>query len=570
MPTEKGGIRRLIGGRWAVSLRAYLLLAPIAILWMVLSVPEAFLGSSSEVAVGVVVGVVTYLGAGAVQWLASVTVLRNRATSPVPVLLVFLVGGISWAARSALLVVYLDLSGAPSEAQPVVRVASGFVLGAVMVTTTAWGFALLDDFQRSRERLLKDLVAEEVRGEQAHLYLDVMRKAVQEEARVGVQESLAGLPAGQTHAATSASLDELARRMSRDLPRNLWQDARKDRSLSPRLVLAMVLKRPFAVWPLVVGWVLGVLVIGRFWGWTTAMLILLVPVMWGVAVSWLGNRVTGSFPRWGAITYLLSLSLLGLGGVITTAVSRAALPARIDSPDFGLLVGVSLVVFVALGGLLRAVNVAEAQVMTDLQNSISQAEIRAATLEREETRLRQDIAAHLHSTVGANLTAASMRLKQAIKDEDADSATRALSEVQRLVEIDFAVIDRERSRDVATLLNDVIESWVGLVTITLHVDVADTLNVGVMRAVHDVVNEGVSNAVRHGDARNIHIEVREVPARLVISIDDDGVFREVVTSGLGSRIFDDSAPGAWSRTPNQRGGSTLRVALTTLRNPQAT
>lgn len=570
MRTSWGRVGHLIGGRWAVSLRGYLLLAPIAIVWMILSVPEAFLGSWQHIGVGALVGVATYAATGVVQWIASVSLLRQRHISPVPVVVVVCVGGLSWAARSGLLVLYLEATGSVSQAQPIVRLVTGFGLGAVVVPVTAWGLGSLELFRRERDRLLDELVAVEIRGAQSDIYLGAMRQAVREEVQGGVQRSLAEVPRGFGPHDWREAVDALARQMSQDLPRTLWQEARSKTSVSLGLIGAMIVKRPFSFWPLVVGWCLGVLLTSRYWGWLAAMALILIPVAWGALVAWVGNRVLAEGPRWAGAAYPGFLVALGLGGPLTSVAAPVLLPTVSEDPDFGLLISLSLVIFMSLGGVIRASNVAEAHVMEDLHASISQTEVRANVLEREEVRLRQEIATHLHSTLGANLTAASMRLKQAISMGQVDAAFSAFSEVRRLIEIDLAAIQVDESADIEALLAAIVDSWLGLVAITYEVTAAAPVHSGVMRALNDVVGEGVTNAVRHGAARNVHVRVNETVQGLLITVNDDGVFSALSTPGLGSRIMDRVAPGSWHRTRNSQGGTSLEVLLRASLSPPPT
>ena len=98
---EKKQLRQLIGGRYAVSWQGYLVMWPFSVIFIVTTTP-AF-SSPNRWLEGVLVSTAAYLAVGAILWLASITVLRNRREHAAPIALVALVGGVAWMARSAVL-----------------------------------------------------------------------------------------------------------------------------------------------------------------------------------------------------------------------------------------------------------------------------------------------------------------------------------------------------------------------------------------------------------------------------------------------------------------------------------
>lgn len=548
-------LRGLIGGRWAISLTGYLLLAPISVVWIFTTVPEAFMRADGWL-LGLLVAVTSYLVTGAILWLAARTVFKHRAIRPVPIVAVATVGALAWGARSGYLGLFLDVLDLPSQATPVTRIVTGSLLGAVIVPGTAWGLALLDDFRSTRARLLDEFVAQEMRAENSATYIYAMRQAVLSEVNDAVDREFQRVSDNDDE--LPAAVDQLAQRMARDLPRELWTYASEAATLTPALIMRTTARRPLAVGPAIPMALLGLLIVVRFLPWTTTVVSMGAAVLWTFAVVLVVNR----WARRSRTLTPLVLGTLGVlaSGVVFGAVLNVVSPASSGAVAFGVMVSATFAVFVVGGGLAHAVNVAEKSVLSALTESISQAEIQAATLDREEARLRREIATTLHGTVGANLTAASMRLRSAIFDGNTIVAVNALHEARQLVDQELSAIHLDAGADPAALIDHIAEAWTGLVTIRGEVSVTEPLEPVTMRALDDVITEGVNNAVRHARARNILIRVLANDTNVLVEIIDDGHRTPGPQPGLGSRILDQLAPGSWSLTASAS-GSTLAVEL---------
>jgi anti-sigma regulatory factor (Ser/Thr protein kinase) len=97
----------------------------------------------------------------------------------------------------------------------------------------------------------------------------------------------------------------------------------------------------------------------------------------------------------------------------------------------------------------------------------------------------------------------------------------------------------------------------------------DTLGVSEQFAgsVQAILMEAVNNAVRHGKASWVTIEVSETPRSLELQIDSNSEpFSEHPQQGLGSKSLDRFAPGSWSWQFIERAGASpflrLKVSLT--------
>ena len=81
-------------------------------------------------------------------------------------------------------------------------------------------------------------------------------------------------------------------------------------------------------------------------------------------------------------------------------------------------------------------------------------------------------------------------------------------------------------------------------------------------AVVRVIEEGVSNAYRHGGASQVHVEVMREAGYLRVQVSDDGSGIDHTSKpGLGSAVLESLAPSAWSLRRSDDGCTILEVQL---------
>ena len=568
MVAERTPLRELIGGRWAVSWQGYLTVWPISVLFIMFTTP-AF-APSSQWLTGVLVSTAAYLASGAILWLGSVTVLRDRRTKPVPIVLVALVGGIAWMARSATLKFYLDFQDLPSQAALGERLAYGFVLGAAMVPLTAWMMASVAGFSERRRHLVDELVREELKTQRLATYVETMRQGIVDRVQATVTQAAesAELSEGTTTPTQGIkALDSVSQEAARELSTNLWQQARRSASVNLLLLIRSgAMSQPFNYWTIVPVFVFAVPVLTRIWPLGIALVVATVALVYALLVSLVANRLAPRLSANGALLlYVVAVGLLMGSGVLVHYVIAALGDGAPTGNSIPWITAVAVGVVYPLGGPLTRIAASQDETLDRLRASISQQEITNAALKREEERIRREIATALHGSWSGNLTAASMRLQQAIEDGDKEAANEALFEARRLIDIDIASAARRESSDLDAIVATLAAAWDGLVEITATTNVTGDLSVALLATIEDVVTEGIHNAVRHGDASCIDITVESTGSKITITVADNGASAGPVIPGLGSQLFDSVAPKAWSRTFKSEAnnhGTVLTVQLT--------
>lgn len=569
MAAERTPLRELIGGRWAVSWQGNLLLYFISVIFIMFTEP-AF-AEPQHWLEGIAVSSLAYLAAVLVLGLASVTVLRNRRRSPVPIALVMVVGGIAWMARSAVLKWYLQMQDLPSQAGLGQRLVFGFLLGAAMVTITAWATASFADFYERRRQLVDELVRQELTTNRLVTYVEAMRQGVIDQVQSRVDQTAQGVPLARAAGDASPiegikALDLVSQEAARELSRSLWRTARLSARLDPRVIVrTTAMTRPFASWVLVPIAVFAVLVLARSWPLEAVAVIVGTTIGYAFVISVIANKLAPRLSPGEAVTsYIVALALLLASGALDLVVMRPWADEIAGSSTFPLLTSLYLGLVYPLAGPLIGIGSAQRAALDHLRMSISQQEITNAALQREEERIRREIATSLHGSWSGNLTAVSMRLQQAIDDGDKQAANEALFEARRLIDIDIASAARRESADLDAILTTLATAWDGLVDITTSTSITGEIAPAMLATIEDVVTEGINNAVRHGDASRIDITVESAGSTISITVADNGNPTGPATPGLGTQMLDSVAPGAWSRTFDPRHdhpGTVLSVQL---------
>ena len=570
MSPERTPLRALIGGRWAVSWQGYSLAWPWAVLFIFSTSPTVWAtGTLAERIIrGVIVGTLTYIPVGLVAWLASISIFRNRRITPIPIALVALVGGIAWTTRSLAMIGYLEIADIPSDATPSLRLLAGFIQGAFAFVLTAWLLAKLTSFHEERRRLIDTLVQEELVNEHLHERVRDLQARVLDQVRSAVDSAAQSLSRqGSVDTPTPHDVEALAqttKQISKDLARSLWDEAVETARVNPLTVVrSTVANRPFAYWALIPGALLGVLGLQIYWSMGVAVLAIFTLTLTALVISSIANFICPRLvPSRALAVYLVTVALL-----LSTAFVMYAFISLLDltpTGGSGLLwaVAVNYGIFFPLISAGAHIGRTQQDVLRQLRKSISQAEIDSHALSLEEAHLRRDLALALHGGLQADLTASTMRAQQAIDHGDVASAHRAIDEARNLIQQSWDLPDLTRT-DLRSTARTVVESWEGFVNIELDIAVAQEPSTRTIANIKEALLEGIGNAVRHGRAKNIAITITDHAGGLRITITDDGTGVTGSRIGLGSAIFDDIAPNAWSLTPTSTGGSTLTVDLTT-------
>ena len=566
---EKESLRALIGGRWAVSWQGFLMAWPFAVMFIFSSHPSTWISDDLATGLfkGLMLGTGTYLGVGAALWLFSITILRSRREKPVPVIVVVIVGGLAWIPRTLLLLAYMQWQGITSAFSPAELLALAFIQGAIAVPLAAWFLATIDRFYSRRRALLNDLVCQKVLAGELTESLQVTRTALLQGVQATVKQSMSQIDYGNESGLPSASgahaLQETSRTVSRALAHDLWRMAERGARLSPLAIIrSTATHRPFAYWGIIPIVILSLYVLPRFWPRPEAMLVTAVLAIYAVTVSVIANTLSQRInPRAALVTYGVAVFLL-----ICTAAVLDFMALILNLPTFsnnavGWLAALDFGVFYPLVGIAAHVGTAQEDVLVRLRQSISDTEIRNESLRNETERMYREVAVSLHGGLQGNLMAASMRLQQALDVGDEKSAHQAIADARALINLDLDADSYRTPADLPGFVESLTDAWSGLVNITTTINVHSDLPMGTIRAIQDVINEGINNAIRHGDAQTIDVRIAQDETQIVVTITDNGIGVSAHTNGMGLAMLDSIAPHAWSLDTLEARGAVLTVKL---------
>lgn len=148
----------------------------------------------------------------------------------------------------------------------------------------------------------------------------------------------------------------------------------------------------------------------------------------------------------------------------------------------------------------------------------------------------------LHGTVQSALTAALTRL-QTFSDSDPYQSSLVRSDLQRAEDALQTIPSGEI--DFALSIDELKEAWEGVCSLKVSVDMradrALKLNHGTAYCVHEIIKEAIGNAVRHGSATAVQVEVtRNEDDILDVKIQNNGTApRKSRKRGIGSRMLND-------------------------------
>jgi signal transduction histidine kinase len=166
--------------------------------------------------------------------------------------------------------------------------------------------------------------------------------------------------------------------------------------------------------------------------------------------------------------------------------------------------------------------------------------------------LSHEWAVYIHGKVLTRLAATSLKLDAAAKSNDVQAYNETVESLLALLSSPDADFE-EKSVDLQSEVVSRLDPWRGLLEINLHID-ADiaSLRNSRVRDIGQVIEELISNSIRHGRAQNIDLKVVRTGDQeiKIIAIDDSTVapLESQNRSGLGTRIFNLASDGRWSIT----------------------
>lgn len=294
-------------------------------------------------------------------------------------------------------------------------------------------------------------------------------------------------------------------------------------------------------------------------GWGRGLLMMTLGT--GLIAGVLGgaNFLMQRWPSHHAAIFILATIVLQMTGLLTFVVRQqwSSVPYTWVEYVIASLGGVILIVVTSGFGSVRS----HQQTMAELFRSAIDDDLRATlAASRQIAQLARESARILHGTIQTRLIACAVAIERASMTEDVAAYNTAMHEAHSaLMPVTW------RTPPEGTLREQVeraTELWSGLCAVEVSVDprLAE-MNGMVGRDASRIVEEGMNNAITHGEATTIAVNVQPCDGGILIEVHDDGSGPTGDAPGLGSALFD-SLCQDWKL--EARGtGSTLRAVMST-------
>ena len=164
----------------------------------------------------------------------------------------------------------------------------------------------------------------------------------------------------------------------------------------------------------------------------------------------------------------------------------------------------------------------------------------APVSEADLTAVRDiDLARYLHGELQAGLIATSLLLQRASKTGDTDLARHALRSAANILRQDHARISQSRISSPQARLEKISTGWRGIAEVRIDLNWIDHLETSVQNDVIALIDEGVSNAIRHAKASVISVSGTREEGIVHLEISSDGSGMTEQTPGLGTKLFNE-------------------------------
>lgn len=181
----------------------------------------------------------------------------------------------------------------------------------------------------------------------------------------------------------------------------------------------------------------------------------------------------------------------------------------------------------------------------------------AATLTSK--KLSSEFASYLHNTLQSELTNLALTLERAAeKTESHDQELRERLDrlSQRSIGSDFTT----RSHKPADRLRKVIQAWSGIIDVQFDANKLELVSTGKMSFFAELIEESISNAVRHAEASWIRIDCREIGAGCLVEITNPSPMSSTGAKSLGTTWLQANAQ-EFSVSEDQAGNRVTQVLL---------
>ena len=570
-------LRERIGGRWAIAWQAYLITAGLGL--FALLAGESSTTTTGSVAVSwIALWLLASVALGALLLAANVSVFRNRRVHPVAVGWVIAFDGLCGIVFSLVVGIGAQTLALPTNQSILERCVLNVLYAIWWGPALSYFFDYREQAAITRRQLIADSVALELARMQQSEILDRIRTEINEEigaelnpAREHVEAllNITTAPDGSTLPVSREEWESVSNLLLgtadnsvRPLSKRLWQRTEERYPKTPwwSLVVNIVRYQPFRPFAYALIDLFGTLVVQmKVFGVARGILLLLAGLAITIPVGLLANVLMRRRPGWHAAIFMAG-SLLILTSVLVRAELREVwIPGSASIPWQLTQMIASLIVTFATSGF-GAWRDKENELRSNVRADIQHDQVESIARSRQVASLARETAQSLHGSVQTRLVTCAMVIEQAAASEDESTLNLALTEA--LSALGAPATPSLTTSSLSSEVARKVSLWEGFCTFDVQIDSMASLRLqGDAPAVGRVVEEAIANAIRHGKATHIDIDVTaDAHQALHVVVSDNGIGPQGGRPGIGSAYLTQVSQGQWAITPTVE-GSRLEVVI---------
>lgn len=508
-------LRARLGGRWSLSWQGWLISTDCVLLGVMGSV-SASGTPSSQWLLWLVLALAGCLAAGLFMFALSRSIYRHREQAPVAVWVVLTCSALSGLIVTETIRWLAPLVGIDSgfgQLDQLIVVALLSTYGACMLillldykdrTATARDELIEQAVQLELDALKRTSIADQLEAELAADIAGELSKArVELESRIRLAREAEGIDAGTVPtdwSEISALLRDTAQLAIRPISARLWEQAAQDypRRTGWVIIPNIVRGQPFRPGLIVLIHVLGGFMdVTALFGLERGLGIMGIQCLAIIAVCVSANTLMRRYAQQHARIFIGGLVLLQSGVLVTVTIREAWLPGSASASwaFVQVVVGTAVVFLTSAFGAWRQFDTDSSNLFRD---RVQRNRVASIARSRQLADLAHQASRVLHGSVQTRLHSCAMALDGAAATGDGHGRTDALVEAMTILAQTFP---EERSAGgVSDEVRRKVDLWGALCEFKVNVEDDGSGPQSLPETVGRVVEEGISNAMRHGQA----------------------------------------------------------------------
>ena len=362
----------------------------------------------------------------------------------------------------------------------------------------------------------------------------------------------------------SNAIKSSAQESVRQLSKTLWQESS---NIIKRPPLSKIIAVAISTYPIPTFWMTSMIVITQSInpflqvGFFRGLIILVFTVCMTIVICTTANAITKRKPKYYLPMFISVFILLQFRRFVSANIVAQWASNQETAEVFITQIIINAIGFVSIVTLSawRRINIG---VLNELQLDIKEQQVGAITRSKQTAEVAREMSSVLHGAVQTRLVACAMMIDNSSKSGDETSLNLAMLEALSILQAPLPISESEIT--LGAEVSRKLALWRGLCAFELQIDprLVDVTNPE-PREVGRIIEEGISNSIRHGGASKIAVSVMSgADGSVVIQIDDNGSGVSKTSQnrpGIGSAIFASATGGAWSIKSLEKGARLLAL-----------